>query len=53
MKIKICPFMKCDCLKEKCELWLDSVMSTEHIEQEGRCSIKFIAQKNEEGELPV
>ena len=41
------------CLKEKCQLWIPMVWSTEGFRQEGRCALRFLGEKNEEGKLPV
>lgn len=48
-----CPILDTDCLQTDCELWLESVYSTEGIQQPGRCAIRFMAEKNSEGKLPV
>jgi hypothetical protein len=63
---KICPLLNlgylanstndkinCECIEMKCAFWLDLIYSTENIPQKGRCAIKFIAQKNSDGLLPV
>lgn len=51
---KFCPFSPDhECKECNCELWLTSVYSTENIVQKGRCSIRFMAEKNSEGLLPV
>ena len=51
---KFCPFCSNhQCREDDCELWLSCVYSTENIRQEGRCSIRFIAEKNSKGKLPV
>lgn len=53
-KSQFCPFSADgECKTCDCELWLGSVYSTENIIQKGRCSIRFLAEKNSEGLLPV
>ena len=42
-----------NCTEDDCALWLEVVYSTENLRQDGRCSIKFLAEKNSEGLLPV
>lgn len=39
--------------EQGCELWIDMVYSTEVLRQEGRCSLRFMGEKNAEGRLPV
>ncbi len=50
---KICPLTEKECVRAKCELWLSSVTTTENITAPGRCSIRFLAEKNSEGLLVV
>jgi len=46
-------FQHRECLEDQCALWLPCVYSTEGISQCGRCSLKFLGEKNSEGLLPV
>jgi hypothetical protein len=42
-----------ECVEHECAWWLDMVYSTENLRQQGRCAIKFMAEKTAEGTLPV
>jgi len=42
------------CLKHECELWIDHVYSSPEVHRmEGRCALRFLAEKNAEGKLPI
>jgi hypothetical protein len=42
------------CMEHECAWWIDGVYTTENIfDRQGRCAMKFIAEKNSEGKLPV
>lgn len=43
-----------ECSEHKCAWWINSYTTTEDIYvREGMCAIKFNAQKNSEGKIPV
>jgi len=42
------------CRESGCELWIDHVYSSPEVHRmEGRCALRFLAEKNAEGKLPI